>query len=67
MIGWDEILHPDLPKATVVHIWRNQASLADAVQKGYRTILSWGYYLDHLSPAKLSLWHRSRRAARPSN
>ncbi len=52
MIGWDEILHPDLPKATVVHIWRNQASLANAVQQGYRTILSWGYYLDHLSPAK---------------
>jgi hexosaminidase len=51
MIGWDEVLHPDLPKATVVHIWRNQASLADAVQKGYRTILSSGYYLDHLSPA----------------
>ena len=52
MIGWDEILHPDLPKSTVVHIWRNQASLANAVQQGYRTILSWGYYLDHLSPAK---------------
>jgi hexosaminidase len=52
MIGWDEILHPDLPKATVVHIWRNQASLANAVQQGYRAILSWGYYIDHLSPAK---------------
>ncbi len=52
MIGWDEILHPDLPKATVVHIWRNQASLANAVEAGHRTILSWGYYLDHLSPAK---------------
>jgi len=51
MIGWDEVLHPDLPKATVVHIWRNQASLADAVQQGFRAILSWGYYLDHLSPA----------------
>jgi hexosaminidase len=51
MIGWDEVLHPDLPKATVVQIWRNQAALADAVRKGYRTILSWGYYLDHLSPA----------------
>ncbi len=52
MIGWDEILHPDLPKNTVIQIWRNQASLANAVQQGYRTILSWGYYLDHLSPAK---------------
>ena len=52
MIGWDEILHPDLPKSTVVQIWRNQASLANAVQQGHRAILSWGYYLDHLSPAK---------------
>jgi hexosaminidase len=52
MIGWDEVLHPGLPQATVVQIWRNQASLADAVQKGYRAILSWGYYLDHLSPAR---------------
>jgi hexosaminidase len=52
MIGWDEILHPDLPKTTVVQIWRNQASLANAVQQGYRTILSAGYYLDHLSTAK---------------
>src|SRR5262245_33404407 len=22
MIGWDEILHPDLPKTTVIHSWR---------------------------------------------
>ncbi len=52
MIGWDEILHPDLPQATVVHIWRDQASLANAVEQGHRAILSAGYYLDHLSPAK---------------
>jgi hexosaminidase len=52
MIGWDEILHPDLPKATVVHIWRNQDSLANAVRQGHRTILSAGYYIDHLSPAR---------------
>jgi hexosaminidase len=52
MIGWDEIMHPDLPKATVVHIWRSQDSLAKAVQDGHRAILSWGYYLDHVSPAK---------------
>src|SRR6266705_4030546 len=25
MIGWDEILHPDLPKDTVIHSWRGQA------------------------------------------
>lgn len=52
MIGWDEILHPDLPTNSVIQSWRGQASLADAASKGYRGILSWGYYLDHLSPAR---------------
>jgi hexosaminidase len=51
MVGWDEILHPDLPADTVVQSWRGQASLAEAAAKGYRGILSAGYYLDHLSPA----------------
>ena len=51
MIGWDEILHPDLPKATVVQVWRGQKDLAASAQQGYRAILSWSYYLDHLSPA----------------
>ena len=52
MIGWDEILQPDLGPGTVIETWRNQASLADSIRAGYRGILSWGYYLDHLSPAK---------------
>ncbi|MGA2270658.1 MAG: family 20 glycosylhydrolase [Bryobacteraceae bacterium] len=52
MIGWDEVLHPDLPPDTVVQSWRGQASLAEAASKGYRGILSHGYYLDHLSPAR---------------
>jgi hexosaminidase len=51
MVGWDEVLHPDLPTDTVVQSWRGQASLAEAASKGYRGILSAGYYLDHLSPA----------------
>ena len=51
MVGWDEVLHPDLPTDTVVQSWRRQASLAEAASKGYRGILSAGYYLDHLSPA----------------
>ena len=52
LIGWDEVLHPDLPQDIVVQSWRGQKSLAEAAAKGYRGILSWGYYLDHLSPAK---------------
>ena len=51
MIGWDEILQPGLGADTVIQTWRNQSSLAESVRAGYRGILSWGYYLDHLSPA----------------
>ena len=50
MVGWDEILHPDLPKTIVVQSWRGQESLALAAQKGYRGLLSYGYYLDLMWP-----------------
>ncbi len=46
MLGWDEVLHPDLPKTTVVQSWRGQASLAAAAKQGYSGLLSYGYYLD---------------------
>jgi len=51
MIGWDEVLHPDLPTTTVIQSWRGNKALAEAAAKGHRAILSWGYYLDHLRPA----------------
>jgi hexosaminidase len=51
MIGWDEILGPDLPRDAVIQSWRGADSLADAASKGYRGILSAGYYLDHVRPA----------------
>jgi hexosaminidase len=51
MQGWDEILHPDLPKEIVVQSWRGQKSLAEAARQGYRGLLSSGYYLDLLQPA----------------
>ncbi|MFL6211278.1 MAG: beta-N-acetylhexosaminidase [Pyrinomonadaceae bacterium] len=51
MIGWDEILHPDLPQDIVIQSWRGQKSLAEGAKKGYAGILSSGYYLDHLLPA----------------
>jgi hexosaminidase len=52
MIGWDETLHPDLPKSIVVQSWRGQASLADSAHRGFAGILSYGYYLDHMQPAE---------------
>jgi hexosaminidase len=51
MIGWDEILHPDLPKTIVIHSWRGQDSLAGAAKQGYTGLLSYGYYLDLMWPA----------------
>jgi len=51
MVGWDEILHPDLPKTIVVQSWRGQQSLATAAQQGYRGLLSYGYYVDLMWPA----------------
>lgn len=51
MIGWDEILHPDLPKDAVIQSWRGPSSLAEAAKKGYNGILSAGYYIDLILPA----------------
>jgi hexosaminidase len=51
VVGWDEILRPDLPKSIVVQSWRGQESLATAAQQGYSGLLSFGYYLDLMWPA----------------
>jgi hexosaminidase len=51
MIGWDEILTPDLPKDIVVQSWRGFDSLATGAKNGYRSILSAGYYLNLMSSA----------------
>jgi hexosaminidase len=51
MIGWDEVLTPDLPKDVVVQSWRGVDSLAAGAKQGYSEILSAGYYLDHIDPA----------------
>ena len=56
MVGWDEILHPDLPKTIVVQSWRGQQSLASGAKQGYRGLLSYGYYLD-------LMWSASRHYA----
>ena len=36
MVGWDEILTPDLPKETVVQSWRGYKSLDQAARAGVR-------------------------------
>jgi hexosaminidase len=54
IVGWDEVLHPDLPRDTIIQSWRGAASLAEAARRGFRGVLSSGYYLDHCHPAA---WH----------
>ena len=51
MEGWDEILDPDLPKDILIQSWRGQKSLAEPARHGFSSILSAGYYLDHIEPA----------------
>jgi hexosaminidase len=46
MLGWDEILRPDLPNSIVIQSWRGPDSLAQAARQGYRGLLSSGYYVD---------------------
>src|SRR5262249_48889385 len=51
-MGWDEISTSNLSYKSVIQSWRNKASLIEAVQRGYRAVLSNGFYLDHMSSAE---------------
>ena len=46
MIGWDEILHEDMPRDIVLQSWRGREAMITAAQRGYRSLLSNGYYID---------------------
>lgn len=53
MIGWDEIMHPDLPvEGVAIQAWRSHKSLWESARKGNKAILSKGYYLDHKKSAE---------------
>ncbi len=51
MIGWDEVLTPNLPASVTIQSWRGYEALAQAARQGHDGILSSGYYLDHMMPA----------------
>ena len=52
VVGWDEVLAPDLPKDVVIQSWRGTKSLANGAKLGYSGILSQPYYFDHMGPAE---------------
>jgi hexosaminidase len=50
-IGWDEILHPDLPADSAIHSWRGPEGVVAAAKAGHAVLLSNGYYIDLNQPA----------------
>nr|WP_294923888.1 family 20 glycosylhydrolase [uncultured Flavobacterium sp.] len=59
LMGWEEILTKNLSKEAIVHSWRGPnegvlpgQSLAEAVKKGYKTVLSNGFYIDLMYPVE---------------
>lgn len=59
LMGWDEIMTPDMPTTAVIHAWRGEneglpsgGSLIAAAKKGYQTVLSSGYYIDRMLPVE---------------
>ncbi|GAA4892195.1 hypothetical protein GCM10023311_15810 [Flaviramulus aquimarinus] len=59
LMGWDEIMTPNMPTSAVIHSWRGEnegltkgGSLIKAAKKGYQTVLSNGYYIDRMLPVE---------------
>jgi hexosaminidase len=52
MIGWDEVLRPDLGKDVVVEAWRSAKMAARAAEAGHPTLSAGGYYLDRMPSAE---------------
>jgi hexosaminidase len=51
MIGWDEIMHVDLPKTAIIQSWRGLDAMESAAKNGYKTMLSNGFYIDLMHSA----------------
>lgn len=55
LVGWDEIMTPNMPKTAIIHSWRGEneglpkgGTLIEAAKSGYNTILSNGFYIDRM-------------------
>jgi hexosaminidase len=46
MIGWDEILGPDLPRPIMIESWRGPKGVTEAVRLGHPALRAHGYYID---------------------
>ena len=50
-MGWDECLHPRLPRRTIVQAWRGLSARDAALAAGFDCVVSAPYYLDLFYPA----------------
>ncbi len=50
-LGWDEVLHPDLPGSVTVQSWRGATARDRALAAGHDCVVSAPYYLDLFFPA----------------
>lgn len=49
-IGWDEVLHPQMPSSLLVQSWRGATARDRALDAGHDCIVSSGFYLDLFYP-----------------
>ena len=59
LMGWDEIMTPEMPKTAIIHAWRGDHEgfsegglLIMAAKSGYKTVLSDGFYIDRMESIK---------------
>lgn len=54
MIAWQELLleqrEYNVPKDVIVHTWKKQEDLVRSVRRGYKSLLSAGWYMDYQIP-----------------
>jgi hexosaminidase len=65
LIGWDEILNPELPAGSVIQSWRGPEGIAQATARGLAAVLSNGYYIDLNYPAAQHYLNDPAPAAAP--
>lgn len=50
MIGWDEIMSPQLPNDILIQSWRGKEAMIKAAKSGIPSLLSSNYYIDLCQP-----------------
>lgn len=63
MMGWDEIMSPQLPKDITIQSWRGRDAMMLAAESGIPSLLSSNFYIDLCQPA----WFHYQNDPLPDN